>query len=454
MNADAPPISTSLSPSTSSQLRRRIIVGVAGISVMGGVGMLWGSRPASDVASDLSPTHPPAIAPESQRYEVVRPEPGGLPRELRLTGTIESFESADLFARVPGYLKRCHVEIGDAVRQGDTLAELDAPELLKDVERHRALLQQAESRVVQSEAKLATARAERVAKSAQTKQVAAQVAAATAQLQLREKILTRIRNLADQNAVEQKLVDEEIHRWETAKSDEQHAQAAAAVAEAELAALDTRIQQAQADLKAAEADVIVARVELARAEVLKGFTEIKAPFDGVITERSFDRGAFIRPATGGAKQSLFRIARTDHMRVVVRIPNPDVPFVQPGQPVLVSIDGLTSQTLEAQVCRIAQHQDRRTRTMRAEIDLPNVDGSLVAGMYGAVTLTIPGASDAVTIPESSLVDRTRSNQASVMVVKNEHQERRRITIGHSVNGQVEVLSNLSPEDLVLDNPPS
>ena len=365
---------------------------------------------------------------------------------------VESFESTNLFARVPGYLKQCYVEIGDVVRQGDVLAELDAPELLKDVERYRALLQQAESRVIQSQAKLATTRAERVAKSAQIEQVAAEVSAATAQTSLRNKMLTRIRNLAEQNAVEQKLVDEHVHRWESAKALEKEANAAATVAKAELAALETRIQQAQADLKAAEADVRVALAELARADVMQRFTQIRAPFDGVITERNFDRGAFIRPATAGEKQSLFRIARTDFMRVIVQIPNSDVPFVRPGQSAHVTVDGLTGKLFEAQVCRVGQYQDRRTRTMRAEIDLPNPDGILVAGMYGSVTLTIPAMPDWLTIPESCLVEREQANQARVVVMQNGQQEHRFVTIGRTSDGRVEVLSNLSQEDLVLNNP--
>ncbi|WP_166822728.1 efflux RND transporter periplasmic adaptor subunit [Thalassoroseus pseudoceratinae] len=454
MHTDETSAVSSLPNTTPKPHRRRVFVAFTGIAALSGIGFLTSSQSSAETASGLSQEPQTEAVAEPPKYDVLRPTPGGLTRRLEMTGTIEPFESTELFARVPGYLKSSHVEIGDVVRQGQILAELDAPELLKDVERCRALLQQAESRVIQSEARLATSRAERLAKSAQTEQVAAQVAAATAQTSLQSKMLTRIRNLADQNAVEQKLVDEHVHRWESAKADEQEAEAAAAVAEAELVALDTRIQQAEADLKAAEADVRVARAELARAEVLSSFTAIKAPFDGVVTQRNFDRGAFVRPATAGAKQSLFRIARTDHMRVVVRIPNPDVPFVQSGQSVQVQVDGLLGQTLEAKICRVAQHQDRRTRTMRAEIDLPNTEGNLVAGMYGSVTLTIPALPDAVTIPESSIVARTHPNQATVVIIKDEQQELRPVTIGRTADGQVEVLSNLKLEDVLLSNPPS
>jgi multidrug efflux pump subunit AcrA (membrane-fusion protein) len=86
--------------------------------------------------------------------------------------------------------------------------------------------------------------------------------------------------------------------------------------------------------------------------------------------------------------ALFPIQRTDRMRVVLSLPERDVPLVDPGDPAEVEIDALPGKKWSAKVARIAGSLDFRSRTMRVEIDLPNPTGQLLPGMYGRVTIDV------------------------------------------------------------------
>jgi RND family efflux transporter MFP subunit len=197
----------------------------------------------------------------------------------------------------------------------------------------------------------------------------------------------------------------------------------------------------------------VARADLARAEVMVDYTRIVAPFDGIVTERNFDRGAFIRAAAEGAGEPLVKLARTDHVRVVVRIADPDVPFVHPGQPAVVKIDALGGETFAGTVSRVSGHQDRRTRTMRAEIDLPNAANLLAGGMYGAVSITVPAPAENLSLPEECLVGRTHNGRGKVYVLSEGRLHLRTVGVGRRGEGRVEVLAGLAPTDRVLADGP-
>jgi len=436
--------------------RRQTILTATGLVILSGLGVLWGSqsgpKPRKNAPSSIFRSDDKTSAPLEGR--LTKPATGGLARTVVQTGTISAYESADLFARVSGTLQAVHVEIGDVVEEGQLLAEIDAPELQKDIDRQKALVQQAESSVKQAEARLATVKAERQAAEGRVEQAKASFGSAQAELSFRAKELERIRKLAGKNAVERKLVDEKLHQWESARSAQRFAEAAQLIAQGELAALHSRIEQARADIVAAQADERVARAELARAEVLEGFTKITAPFAGVVTERQFDRGSFVRSATEGATRPLLRLSRTDRMRIVVQIPDPDVPFVKPGQAANVCVDILGGKTFKGTVSRIARRQDRRTRTMRAEIDLTNANGELVGGMYGAVTITIPAPKRNQTLPEACLVGKGLNGRGKVYVFSGGKLSARELGLGRIENGLVEVLSNLLPtEDVVAVLPP-
>ncbi|MBW3542811.1 MAG: efflux RND transporter periplasmic adaptor subunit, partial [Planctomycetes bacterium] len=162
----------------------------------------------------------------------------------------------------------------------------------------------------------------------------------------------------------------------------------------------------------------------------------------------------IRSADDGAERPLLCVARTDRVRVVVQIPDADVPYLHVGHPVRVRIDALGGEEFTGTVSRIACRQDRRTRCMRAEIDLANSRGRLGDGMYGGVTISVPASSESLTVPHSCLVGQSPGSQRATVYVWSDGRVRQTpVAIARSNGEQVELFSGLSPSELVVVNPP-
>lgn len=457
--SETPSIGSAWRFAWTDKLRRRAKILLVGVASVGSLGALLASQfhsaglsPAASQPGNgnLDSRRLKEGAEPSLPVDVIRPAQGGLPRNIIQTGSLEAFETAELYARVSGYLKTIKVDIGTEVSEGQVLAEIDAPELAKDVERQQALVQQAESRVLQAQARVKTAQVERQAAEGTVQQADADVLREVAERSFREKELVRFRELVSQKAIEIKILDEKQSRWEAAKAGEEYARASALIARAELLTIDSRIEQAKADLAVAEADVRVASADLARAQVMADYVQIVAPFSGRVIERNCDRGAYVHSATAkGAGKALLTIAKTDHMRVVIRVADPDVPTVRAGQVATISIDALGGETFLGTVSRVSHHQDPRTRTMRAEIDLPNLNGQLTSGMYGAVTISAPPAADSVIVPKNCLVGRSQNGRGKLYVLVDGRIQLRTVGLGHNDGERVEVLWDLSAKDLVL-----
>jgi multidrug resistance efflux pump len=370
---------------------------------------------------------PPAAGSDKGRptlpvVEVVHPKAGGIDRVCVQPGTLEPFESADLYAKVSGFLAEQAVErngrklpadIGTRVKAGEVLARIAAPELEKQVEKDAAEVKRAEARLAQMTAGIATAEAELRSAGAAVALAAADARSKASYRAYREKQRERIRDLAARNAIDAKLADEQEDQYQAAAAAELAAGEAVNAARQKEAAARAKVEQARADQDYAKAEVAVATAQREKSAALLGYTVIRAPYTGVITRRSFHPGDFVRSAdAGGDRVPVLSVERTDVMRVVVQVPDRDVPYVSAGDPAVVEIDALagavyrTTDDRKVEVSRAAEAEDPHTRVMRTEIDLPNPDGRLRRGMYGRVTLTLSaGAASAVRVPSAALVGK-------------------------------------------------
>jgi HlyD family secretion protein len=384
------------------------------------------------------------------RVEVAHPIRGAMDRVTVQPGSVQAFESALLFAEVPGYLKSQTVDIGDHVKRGQILAVIEVPELDTQVRRQAALLEQAQARIKVANAHVATANAELdVARAAVVKSEAA-AASAKAMRTLREKQLRRYRDLFASQSIDERLVDEKEEQADAAIEAERAARAAILTAKAEVTAAAARIQQAQADVAEADAAVRVADAELAKARVLVQFATIVSPYDGVITQRNFFRGDFVKAATeGGTPQPLFAVERTDHMRVIVQIPDRDVPYADPGDKATVEIDALPGKKFEARLSRIASSDDPQTRLMHSEIDLPNPTGKICKGMYGRVTILLDTSSERLSVPATALAGKTDDGKPAVFVVRDGKAVLVPVEAGADNGLRTEIISGLKAGDDVI-----
>lgn len=394
---------------------------------------------------------PPPLEPNV--VKVVHPSRAVIERITVQVGSIQAYETVSLFAKASGFLKTQNVDIGDKVKKGQILAIVDVPELEKQVERNAAAVDQAKARVSQMRTKISITKADLEAAKAKEIEANANAKSATAWVKFRSRQYDRMKELFSLKSIEEKLVDETKERYEAAVETENASHAAISTAKANIVAMAAKIDQAIADVEVALAEVKVAEADLAKTKVQFEFATIHAPFDGIITHRSLFPGDYVRsPSEGGGNAPLLTIQRTDRMRVIVQIPDREVPYTDPGDLAYVEIDALPGEKIPAKVSRISQSEDPQTRLMHVEIDLPNAKGNIRQGMYGRVTIILDKSSDQLSVPSGCLVGKSGQGRGWVYLVRDGHVHRAAVKLGLDNGVRVEIVQGLLPDDEVVFQP--
>ncbi|HVX14619.1 MAG TPA: efflux RND transporter periplasmic adaptor subunit [Pirellulales bacterium] len=383
------------------------------------------------------------------RVKVARPQKGGLARTTTQPGVLHAFEYADLYAKASGYLTAQSVDIGDTVERGQVLAEVFDPERKQKVEEAAAAVEEAKADVQLAAARVTSVEAEVKAAEAVIAERKAQVGKYTAARKFREKEYVRYIELTQQRAVDYRISDEKERDYESALSAEAEAEAAVKTAEAELARSRADVERAQAQVASARAQLRVKEAAEKLAQILAEYLQIASPYDGVVTNRNYHRGAFILAANDGGQMPILSVARTDLMRVVVYVRDMDVPYLDRGDEAVVRIDALQGEEFRGKIARFAEYEEPANRTMRAEIDLPNPSGRLREGMYGAATILLEPPTDHLTIPSGALHEHTPQGEGTVYVVHGHVANETQIRVGRDDGIRAEVLTGLAEDDLVI-----
>jgi HlyD family secretion protein len=286
---------------------------------------------------------------------------------------------------------------------------------------------------------------------AKQKEAASKLEQAVAERTYRKKALDRITELARRNAVEPRLVDEDEDQYRASIASEHAAQSEILTADAKLVEAKAAVDLAEADLVTAKTEITIADANLKNAQVMQSYTRIEAPFDGVITFRGegVHCGAFIRSAADGVSEPLLMVAWTDVMRTIIEIPDPDVPFCNPGDPATVRVDALRGRTFKGTVSRMADSEDLKNRTMRVEVDLPNPDGILRDGMYGRGIIELEPPSKNLTVPSTCLIEKNDKGEGAVFAVRDGKVKKLRVRVGKDNGVRVEILSGLTESDALV-----
>lgn len=321
--------------------------------------------------------------------------------ELRLRRsyvvTVDAFEKADLCAQVRGIVETpaSEVEIGRRVKEGEPLVRLAIPAMIAERDSKKAQLEQVRRQLRQA---------------IQGKEVASQEVAEAmalekryrAEADYRELHFNRTARLASSETVAPQLLDE-------SRLQRSAAQAALAATQAQVRTKQAKLESADVEIKVAEARIRVVEADLERLEATVRFATLRAPFDGVITRRWLDRGTVVKDPG----MSLLTVMRADKVRVILDIPERDVPYIVPagpdgsgGSPVEVVIPALQEvvpgRSYVGRISVIAAALDPVTRTMRAEVHLDNIDGRLRPQMTGTAIVTLAERAG-YTVPSSALV---------------------------------------------------
>ena len=354
-------------------LNGRVLLGtLAVLTALFAIGMLPRWRANASLVSSVRDQRPTVSVIPSQR-------PGN-DANLVLPGSTQAIQETAIYARTNGYVRKWNIDIGAKVEAGKLLAEIETPEVDQELNQARA-----------------------------------NVAQASANLDLAQATLRRWQKLVDEKVVSPQEYDEK-------KS-----------------AADAR----DADLKVAQANV-------KRLEELQGFERIVAPFTGIVTARNIDNGNLIS-AGSGQTQPLFRIAQTDTLRIYVTVPQTQSRLVVPGQSATVSVREIPDKTFNAKVVRTAGALDPAARTLLTELQLPNADGQLFPGMYAEVKFALPHDDRTLLVPGNAVM--IRSDGPKVLVVDAKQTIRARtVKLGRDLGDKVEIASGLDPSEPVVANP--
>jgi RND family efflux transporter MFP subunit len=361
---------------------------------------------ASTSPSLMSPWKPDNLP----RIEVVYPRRATVAQHLQTNASLEAFEEADLFAKVSGYLSDVRVDIGDHVKAGEVLAVIDVPEMKQELAEAKAELESKRSSLESARRQLDHNKAD----------VALQNALAKDREQLGE----------GRQFISDRTLDQ-VH------------------ANADIAKADLGVAEANRDLAANQVDVAAATVE--KIKTLLAYTQIVAPFDGVVARRQVNRGDLVQAATATrttpSAGSLFTVQRIDTIRVFCDVPENDVPHLHVGDPAIVKPSGFDRKPFIGKVTRFSLRLDPETRNMRTEIDLPNPGERLYPGTYAVVSLEMNRRPDALTVPAAAVGSDGDGN--FVYTITENRITRLAVKTGLTDNGRIEVTAGLSDETPVV-----
>jgi HlyD family secretion protein len=416
---------------------RRAILALAVIVAVGlttaGCGESLTAKPGQAVGAGVS------------RVAIVRPERGTIRRATEQPGQIEAFETTSIHAKVSGYVEKWTVDIGDRVKKGQVLVVLSVPELDAEAEQRQATVEESQSKLAQaraseevSQADLASARARLAEEHAGIKRAEADVARWQAEYR-------RIEQLFSQHAQTGSLLDETRSKLRSAESAREETYAQIKTAEAAVKQGQAMIDKARADVTAAAASIKVARSDLHHTDAMRAYTTIAAPYDGVISRRNVVVGELTEPGPRG--QPLFTVVRDDVVRLIVNVPEAYATAVDPGDRASIRLQAVSAAEVEGKVTRTSWVLDARSRTLRAEIDLPNPDGKLRPGLYANTTIFVTEHDGALLLPASAVAGR--ESQAYCAIVVDGKAARRTIKLGLDDGARVEIVSGLHADEAVV-----
>jgi RND family efflux transporter MFP subunit len=303
---------------------------------------------------------PPAVAIDAAKVE--RRE---LQRAVEAVGTLDPNEEVTVSNQVEGIVSTLFVDLGDAVRAGDVIAQLDTQELELNVHQQEAALQQ-------ELARLGLAEASTSLDDAATSQVR-QAEATFADAKIR---LDRTKKLAESGLIPQQQLDGQQAQYD--------------IAEASLRSSRETVRNIRATIAARKASLSLAQKKLADAKVT-------APITGFIKDRPASAGQFLK-----ANSPVVTIVQNSPLRLHADVPENAVAYVHNGRSVEFHVDAFPDRVFEGKITRISPAVDQQSRTLKLEAIVNNADGALKPGFFVRVTIQTDRKDKVLIVPAESL----------------------------------------------------
>ena len=378
-----------------------------------------GRRSQADGKTEATPATTAAAAVEVTTAAAIRRE---LPRFFEATGSLAGDQQTDVAPQTAGKVVAVGVDIGSPVRRGQMLVRLDDAELKLRVQQAATQVEQAKAGVRQAEEKIGL----RPGQAFDPNRVA-EVGAAKVTLDLAEKNLVRAQKLIESGDVSRSFYDDARARRDQLK--EQY--------EVQLA----QARQNFAAVQVARTNVANAEAALALARTNLSYTNIPAPIDGFVSERTADLGEYVSP-----QQKVATIVRTNPLRIRIDIPEQAIPEVQVGQSVSITTSAWPDRNFSGRVARIAPNVSATSRTLTVEAEIENNSGALKPGQFATVRILQPRAEPAVLVPARAVT--TQAGVSRVFVIKDGHAEQRLVQTGQTEGDLIEIRNGVAADEQV------
>ena len=375
---------------------------------------------------------------------VVRAEKRDIRMKVIQPGTIQAFEVTPIYSRISGYVDKYRYNIGDRVKAGDVLLDMWIPDYVEQHGQKSAAVKRAEVQIRVTESALRAAAAKLETAKARVLSAEAGVKRAQASYTRWESEYKRLEILVTQRVLDVQVRDETYRQFEEAVAARDQANAAVSEANSARDQATADRDRAKVDIEAARADLEVAQAEQREARVNVEYGRIKAPYDGVITQRNVSPGDYLQPGGGSGAQGrpLFVLEQTDPVRVFVGVPELASFFVHDGDTALIRFQAIPGATREGKVVRSGFSLNPSTRTLQTEIDIPNADGHLHPGWYVTVTLTID-RKQVWTLPSNAIGFQGQQNYYVFLDIDGKP-VRTQVLIGSSDDTNTEILKKFAP----------
>jgi RND family efflux transporter MFP subunit len=334
---------------------------------------------------------------------------GDLASTLTVAGQFQPYQEVDLHAKVSGYIRRINVDIGDRVRMGQVIATLEVPELNAQLAGAQAEVRHSQSEIDRAKSQVAGAKS-------------SHAALHDAYMRLAQAARQRPGLIAQQEL-------------DDALAKDQNSEAS--------------IDVAKAALDATEEELSVSSADKQRVQALSDYSIVTAPFSGVVTKRYADTGSLIQAGTASNTQAMpvVQLAQSDVLRLRMPVPEADVPYIQDGGTVKVKVQA-TGKSFTGKIVRFARALDPSTRTMVTEVDVANPTLELSPGMYAESVISLQQRNNVLIVPIQAVVQG--DSQSYVLALdKNNHVQKKTVTLGVQGADRVEITGGLTDGELVI-----
>jgi multidrug efflux pump subunit AcrA (membrane-fusion protein) len=346
---------------------------------------------------------------------------------IKVTGDILPLMQVDLIPKVSGYLERIDVHIGDIVKQGQVIAQIDRTDFLHKV-------REIEAKVAQAKAQLAEI--ETGTRAEELRQAEEAVKQAQSRFENAKLQHERIEALHKREVISKKERDVSDMEYTVAE-------AQLASSQQQLKLLREGARQEVRDASQAKLKEMEAILEQERTRLKD--TKIIAPFRGEISRKYVDAGAFVSPSS--PPTPLVNLVHTEILKIVANVLEKDIPLLKAGMKAKVQVDSYPGRVFEGRVEKINSALDLSTRTLQAEIYILNSDRSLKPGMFANVEVVLLEKPQTLVIPREAVIEA--GGEMSVFVVEGKQAFRKPITLGYEQDRLVEVLKGLNEGDQVV-----